>query len=117
MEQIVEGDIVYITSEGKVSKPTLNEHCKKVIGVCTEHAFMELGTELYTEETRCKVGILGKLWVKTNQVYLIPGDKVKATINGVEKVTDVNKDLEYIIGIVVEPYKNGKVRVNFNKIA
>ena len=112
-ELIEEGDIVFITQEGKVSKPQTMTDCKKVIGICSEHAGLELGSQLYSDETRCMVGILGKLYVKTDQDFLTYGDYVKAVPGGVRKVTNLLTDLQYIVGKVVEPYKDGKVRINF----
>ena len=116
-EEIIEdGDLVIIGKDGKVTKPRLMNECKNVIGVCSDNPGFLLGSELFTPETRCAVGILGKVYVKTYQEFLTYGDKVKATVNGAEKVSDVVKDLEFIIGTVIEPYKDGKVRINFNKM-
>ena len=117
-EVIEDGDIVVIDLEGKVTKPQYTEDCKCVIGICSSNPGFILGSELYTEKTRCIVGIVGKLYVKTEDKYLRPGDKVKATVNGVVKVNidNLEKDLPFVIGTVIEPYKNGKVRINFRPI-
>lgn len=112
-ETIEEGDLVFITDEGKVSKPQTVTDCKKIIGVCSENPGVALGTNLYTDETRCMVGIVGKLYVKTEQDFLTYGDYVKAVPGGVRKVTNLLTDLQYIVGKVIEPYKDGKVRINF----
>lgn len=116
VETFEDGDLLFINNEGKVSKPQTMEDCKKIIGIYSEDPFIILGEKLYTDKTRCSVGIVGKLYAKTNQEFLTYGDKVKATPNGVEKVKDLLADLAYIVGTVVEPYKDGKVRINFNKV-
>jgi len=112
-EIIEEGDLVFITDEGKVSKPQTVSDCKRIIGVCSENPGVGLGVNLYTDETRCMVGIVGKLYVKTEQTFLTYGDYVKAVPGGVRKVSNLITDLPYIVGKVIEPYKDGKVRINF----
>lgn len=115
-ENIEPMDIVYVRDDGKVSKLTDDKFADRVIGVVSEDPFMILGNSLYLHEQKCVVALIGKIYVKTNVNDLKVGDIVKASANGAIKVEDVIEDYGKILGKVIEPSSNGKVKIRLNMI-
>lgn len=115
-EKIEPMDIVYIRDDGKVSKLIDDNYANRVIGVVSEDPFIIFGNSLYLYEKKCIVSLIGKIYVKTNCEDLKVGDIVKASANGAIKSTDPIADYGKILGKVIEPSANGKVKIRLNMI-
>lgn len=116
-EKIEPGDIVYIREDGKVSKVTSKADTNKVIGIVSENPGICLGTNLFTDTTRCEVAIIGKVYVKTNDKNLNVGDIVVASESGATKLTSFTEQYDIILGKVIEKTKDNKVKIRLNMTA
>lgn len=115
-EKIEPMEIVYMRDDGKVSKLTDDSYADRVVGVVSEDPFMILGNNLYLYERKCVVALIGKIYVKTNVNDLQIGDIVKASADGAIKVEDPVADFGKILGRVIEPSNNGRVKIRLNMI-
>ena len=108
--EIIEyGDIVCLREDGLVHKVETQEDLFNLIGICSNTIGMCLGGAELEEDEKCPVGIVGKIWVKTDDMDLKPGDQVRATSNGTV-VKNKEKAFEKF-GIVMQKYENGKVLI------
>ena len=83
-----------------------------IVGICSNTEGVLLGGQDLEEDQKCIVGMVGKIWVKTNNPYLTPGQVVKALPNGTVDFTN-NKEEKF--GVVMSTVnEEGKVRIVFN---
>lgn len=80
-----------------------------IIGICSDTIGMCLGGADVPEDEQCPVGIVGKIWVKTNDETIKTGDHVIATKDG--NVAKIHRRSEEKFGIVMQGYKDGKVLI------
>lgn len=112
-EEIIEpGDIVCIREDGLVHKVEMVPDLTSIIGICSNTEGVLLGGAELEENQKCIVGMVGKLWVKTNNPYLKPGQMVRALPDGTVDFTNNRLDK---FGIVMSYINNeGKVKIVYN---
>lgn len=103
------GDIVCLRDDGLVHKVSTEDDMYNIIGICSDTIGMCLGGADIPKDEQCQVGMLGKIWVKTDDDTIKTGDHVIANING--KVEKTIKKSENKFGIVMQGYKEGKVLI------
>ena len=113
IDEIIEpGDIVCIKEDGLVHKLETVQDLNSIVGICSDTEGVLLGGQDLQEEQKCIVGMVGKIWVKTNNPYLTPGQMVKALPNGTVEYTN-NRNERF--GIVLSNVDDtGKVRIVYN---
>lgn len=113
--EIIEyGDIVCIREDGLVHKVQLVSDLLSIIGICSDSIGFELAGDMkdVSKEEQVEVEMVGKIWVKTNNPYLTPGQILKALPNGTVDFTN-NKEEKF--GVVMSTVnEEGKVRIVFN---
>ena len=112
-EEIIEpGDIVCIREDGLVHKVEMVSDLTSIIGICSNTEGVLLGGAELEENQKCIVGMVGKLWVKTNNPYLKPGQMVRALPDGTVDFTNNRLDK---FGVVMSYINNeGKVKIVYN---
>lgn len=112
-EEIIEpGDIVCIREDGLVHKVEMVPDLTSIIGICSNTEGVLLGGAELEENQKCIVGMVGKLWVKTNNPYLKPGQMVRALPDGTVDFTNNRLDK---FGVVMSYINNeGKVKIVYN---
>jgi len=112
-EEIIEpGDIVCIREDGLVHKVEMMSDLDAIVGICSNTEGVLLGGKDLEEDQKCIVGMVGKIWVKTNNPYLTPGQIVKALPDGTVDYT--NNRIEKF-GVVMSTVNDqGKVRIVYN---
>lgn len=112
-EEIIEpGDIVCIREDGLVHKVMMMTDLDTIVGICSNTEGVLLGGKDLEEDQKCIVGMVGKIWVKTNNPYLNPGQLVKALPDGTVDYTN-NRTEKF--GIVMSTVNDeGKVRIVYN---
>ena len=112
-EEIIEpGDIVCIREDGLVHKVELMSDINSIVGICSNTEGVLLGGKDLDEDQKCIVGMVGKIWVKTNNPYLTPGQLVKALPNG---TVDYTNNRQEKFGVVMSTVnEEGKVRIVYN---
>lgn len=109
-DEVIEyGDIVCLRDDGLVHKVSNEDDMCNIIGICSDTIGMCLGGADVPEDEQCPVGIVGKIWVKTQDETIKTGDHVLATISG--NVCKAIKKSENKFGIVMQEYKDGKVLI------
>lgn len=109
-DEVIEyGDIVCLRDDGLVHKVSNEDDMCNIIGICSDTIGMCLGGADVPEDEQCPVGIVGKIWVKTQDETIKTGDHVLATISG--NVCKAIKKSENKFGIVMQGYKDGKVLI------
>ena len=115
-DEIIEpGDIVCVddTTE-KYRKVRSISDLKLVVGVCSDtYGFLLGGEEGLSKEELDKkyvsVGVAGRLYVKTDDDSILPGNLLRSDINGKATKAYMQRDLGCIIGKALSKPKNGKV--------
>ena len=110
-EIIESGDSVCIKEDGLVHKINNEQDLQTLIGICSDTAGFILGGKDIPEEERVIVGLVGQLWVKTNELNITPGQIVKMKYDGTVCVTT---DRNEKCGITLTNVINGKVRILYN---
>lgn len=112
-EEIIEpGDIVCIKEDGLVHKVAMMTDLDTIVGICSNTEGVLLGGKGLDEDQKCIVGMVGKIWVKTNNPYLNPGQLVKALPDGTVDYTN-NRTEKF--GVVMSTVNDeGKVRIVYN---
>ena len=107
-ENIEYGDILCIGNDGLVHKVQLQSDLLRIVGICSNTIGMQLGGSNIPKDEQVEVGMLGQIWVKTNDTYLVPGHLVKALPDGTVGFTgNVNEKF----GICLTENINGKVKI------
>ena len=112
-DEIIEpGDVVCIKEDGLVHKVEMMSDLDSIVGICSDTHGVLLGGQDLEEDQKCIVGMLGKLWVKTNNPYLLPGQLVKVLSDGTVDYTNVKEEK---FGVVMSTVNDqGKVRIVYN---
>ena len=111
-ETIEPGDIVCIREDGLVHKVEMVSDLISIVGICSNTEGVLLGGAELEENQKCIVGMVGKLWVKTNNPYLRPGQMVRALPDGTVDFTNNRLDK---FGIVMSYINDeGKVKIVYN---
>ena len=108
-ETIELGDPVYVGQDGFVHKVSSRKDIKRIIGICSDTSGIILGGDKIPDKRKIQVEMLGQVWIKTDELNLIPGDKVR--INSKGKATKYK-----LFGksyVVLTNVKNNKVRILF----
>lgn len=109
-DEVIEfGDIVCLRDDGLVHKVETEDDMYNIIGICSDTIGMCLGGAELEEEEKCPVGIIGKIWVKTDDETIKTGDHVIATQKGIVEKTIKKSSKKF--GIVMHGYKDGKVLI------
>lgn len=115
LEIIEPGDIICVDDiTGKYRKIRTMSDLKLVVGVCSNTYGFLLGGEenLSKEEMTLKyipVGISGRVYVKTDNKNIRPGDLLKPGLDSKATKAYMHNDFGCIIGKALECPKNGKV--------
>ena len=110
-EEIEPGYAVYVGQDGLVHKVNSSDVINYVIGIVSDTAGVLLGGKDIPEDERVEVGLVGQIWAKTNDEFLMPGMMVKVNADGT--VSKTNNRAERF-GITLTGIENGKVRIVFN---
>ena len=105
------GDVICIRRDGLVHRVDGEKDFNTIIGICSDSAGMLLGGKDIPEEKQVVVGMCGKIWTKSNDKTIAPGDMVKVLSDGTIMRTD---DRHIRFGIALSNNINGKVRIVFN---
>lgn len=108
-ETIELGDPVYVGQDGFVHKVSSRKDVRRIIGICSDTSGIILGGDKIPDKRKIQVEMLGQVWIKTDELDLIPGDKVR--INSKGKATKYK-----LFGksyVVLTNVKNNKVRILF----
>ncbi len=107
--EIIEyGDIIYIGQDGLAHTLKSLDYIDSVIGICSDTIGVRLGGKDIPKEEQVEVGLLGKIWVKTDEQYLQKGQMVKINENGKVVFTNNPKNK---FGITLSDVKDGKVEI------
>ena len=89
-DEVIEyGDVVCIGCDGLVHKyDSLQYDITTVIGVCSDSIGLMLGGEGIPEDEQVEVELVGQIWVKTNDLNIIPGTLVAVDIDGTVRKTN-----------------------------
>lgn len=107
-ETIDYGYLICIREDGLAHKVSTDEDLNKIIGISSDTMGMQLGGADIPKEEQLEVGMLGQMWVYTNNHYLKPGHIVKALPNG---TVDITTNIQEKIGIVLSEVEGGKVKI------
>lgn len=107
-ENIEYGDVVCLREDGLVHKVETEEDLFNIVGICSNTIGMQLGGADIPKDEQVEVGIVGKIWVKTDDTEIKKGDHVAATIDG--KVEKIEKS-RYRFAIAMSNVENNKVLV------
>lgn len=107
-EKIEYGDIVYIGNDGLAHTLKSLDYVDSIIGICSNTIGLQLGGADVPQEEQVEVGLVGKIWVKTNDDYIAKGQMVKIADNG--KVTFTNNPKNKF-GITLSDVIDGKVEI------
>lgn len=111
-ETIQGGDIVCIKEDGLAHKVNSEQDLQTMIGICSDTAGFILGGKDIPEDEQVIVGLVGQLWVKTNNTNLHPGMIVTPCADG---TFDNNvQDCSGKKGITLTNVTNGRVRILYN---
>lgn len=111
-QEIIEpGDVVCIKNDGLVYKVNESSDINKIIGICSDTAGLILGGQDLEEEEQVIVGFVGQIWVKTNELDIIPGTMLKANADGTVGICQDKKDK---FAIALSTVINNKVKVLYN---
>lgn len=112
-DEVIEyGDLVCIREDGLAHKVSTEEDLDRIIGICSDTIGVEMGGDTIDlpEEEKLEVEMVGKIWVKTDDI-IKPGDMVQAKPNGKVSKTYTKRDK---IGIAMTDVINGKVKIVYN---
>lgn len=115
MDIIEPGDIICVDDiSGKYRKVEKLSDFKLVVGVCSDtYGFLLGGKEGLSKEQMSleyiPVGISGRVYVKTDNKSIRPGDLLKPDTSGKATKAYISNDFGCIIGKALEYPKNGKV--------
>lgn len=107
-ETIEYGDVVCLGEDGLVHKVSCYDDIYNIIGICSNTIGMQLGGEGIPEEERCEVGIVGKVWTRTDDESIKPGDHLAPNCNGT--ITKTEKSVRPF-AIAMSKVENGKVLI------
>lgn len=108
-DEVIEyGDVVCLGDDGLVHKVKNENDTYNIIGICSNTMGVQLGGADIPEEEKCEVGIVGKIWVKTDDTNIKKGDHVTPTTDG--KVERIAKSRERF-AIAMTDTEEGKVLV------
>lgn len=107
-ETIEYGDLVCIREDGLVHRINSEKDILNFIGICSDTIGVQLGGAGIPKEEQCEVELDGKIWAKTNNLNVKPGDHLIPTKDG--KV-DVTKKSNKPFAIAMTKNINGKVKL------
>lgn len=112
-EEVIEyGDVVCIGPDGLVHRyDSLKYDRTSIIGVCSDTIGYMLGGEDIPEDERVEVELVGQIWIKTNEVNIIPGSIVAVDVDGTVRKTNIAANK---FGVALTNVIDGKVRVLYN---
>lgn len=90
-EHIEYGDVVCLGNDGLVHKVSNEEDIFNVIGICSNTMGVQLGGEGIPENEQCEVGLIGKIWTKTDDTEIKPGDHLEPTTYSTVKKADKSR--------------------------
>lgn len=102
------GDIVCLRDDGLVHKVETEKDLQTIIGICSNTIGLQLGGADVAKEEQVEVGLVGKIWVKTKELNITPGQWVKAISDG-SVITTSKKEEKFAIALT--NVVNGKVEV------
>lgn len=108
-DEVIEyGDVICLGDDGLVHKVKNENDTYNIIGICSNTMGVQLGGQDIPKEEQCEVGIVGKIWVKTDDTNIKKGDHVTPTTDG--KVEKIAKSRERF-AIAMTDVEEGKVLV------
>lgn len=110
-EVIEPGDVVCIRADGLAHKFTLTDNKGSVIGICSDTEGVLLGGKDIPEQEQVIVGLVGQIWVKTNNEHILPGQMVYLLSDGT--VTSTN-NINEKFGVALTKVSNNKIRILYN---
>lgn len=113
-DEIIEyGDIVCLRDDGLAHKVETEEDLDAIVGICSDTIGVEMGGDAQNldEDEKLEVEMLGKIWVKSNDTSIRPGNMVKALADGTVKKTTSRLER---FGVALTSNENGKVRIVYN---
>lgn len=111
-EVIEPGDIVCIREDGLVHRVENMSDLNSIVGICSNTEGVLLGGAELEDDQKCIVGLVGKIWVRTNNPYLIPGEIVKALPDGTVDYTNIKEEKFGVVMSTVN--EEGKVKIVYN---
>lgn len=110
-EVIEPGDTVCIKEDGLVHKVQMSCDIDSIIGICSDTEGVLLGGKDIDKDEQVIVGLMGQIWVKSNDENIKPGNMVAVQSNGTVKVTYSKQEK---FGIAMTTLKDNKVKIVYN---
>lgn len=112
-ENIEPGDVVCMGLDGLVHKVQTSDDFVRVIGICSDTEGVLLGGKDIPKEEQVIVGLVGQIWVKTDNAYIRPGNIVGLVAGA--KVDLLTNTKQNKFGIAMTTVReDGKVRIVYN---